>query len=107
MLDAAGLEDCKIIASNSIDEYLIRELLHQGAEIDGFGVGERLITSRAEPVFSGVYKLSAIGNGNGELEPRMKIQARQNHRPGSKIVCRLFNKGTAWPKRTSSAWPTR
>ncbi len=96
MLDAAGLEDCKIIASNSIDEYLIRELLHQGAEIDGFGVGERLITSRAEPVFSGVYKLSAIGNGNGELEPRMKISENPGKitNPGSKIVYRLFNNET-------------
>lgn len=96
MLDEAGLEDCKIIASNSIDEYLIRELLHQGAEIDGFGVGERLITSRAEPVFSGVYKLSAIGNGDGVLDPRMKISENPGKitNPGSKVVYRLFNNGT-------------
>ncbi|MDO5734703.1 MAG: nicotinate phosphoribosyltransferase [Eubacteriales bacterium] len=92
-LDAAGLEDCKIIVSNSIDEHLIRELLVQGAKIDGFGVGERLITSRAEPVFSGVYKLSAIENEAGELEPRMKISENPGKitNPASKTVYRLYN----------------
>ena len=59
MLDAAGLTECKIVASNSLDEYIIRDLLLQGAKIDSFGVGERLITSKSEPVFGGVYKLAA------------------------------------------------
>ena len=54
MLDAAGLTECKIVASNSLDEYIIRDLLLQGAKIDSFGVGERLITSKSEPVFGGV-----------------------------------------------------
>ena len=71
-LDEAGLTDCKIIVSNALDEFIIRDLLVQGAKIDQFGVGERLITSRAEPVFGGVYKLAAIEEG-GELQPRMKI----------------------------------
>ncbi|MDO5737766.1 MAG: nicotinate phosphoribosyltransferase [Eubacteriales bacterium] len=92
-LDQAGLENCQIIVSNSIDEYLIRELLVQGATIDSFGVGERLITSRAEPVFSGVYKLSAIENADGKLEPRMKISENPGKitNPGPKNVYRLYN----------------
>ena len=60
MLDEAGWTECKIVISNSMDEYLIRELLRQGAEVDAFGVGERLITAKSEPVFGGVYKLSAV-----------------------------------------------
>ncbi len=92
-LDAAGLTDCKIVVSNSIDEYLIKELLIQGAKIDAFGVGERLITSRAEPVFSGVYKLSAIENDHGVIEPRMKISENPGKitNPGAKQVYRLYN----------------
>ena len=60
MLDEAGYPDCGIVASNSLDEYIIRDMLLQGAKIDSFGVGERLITSKSTPVFGGVYKLSAI-----------------------------------------------
>ena len=60
MLDDAGFEDCKICASNSLDEYIIRDMLMQGAKVDSFGVGERLITSSSEPVFGGVYKLAAV-----------------------------------------------
>ena len=60
MLDQAGYPDCKIVVSNSLDEYIIRDLLIQGAKVDSFGVGERLITSKSTPVFGGVYKLTAI-----------------------------------------------
>ncbi len=73
MLDAAGLTECKIVASNSLDEYIIRDLLLQGAKIDAFGVGERLITSKSEPVFGGVYKLAAVENPDGTLTPKIKI----------------------------------
>ena len=60
MLDNAGYPDCKIIASNSLDEYIIRDLLIEGAAVDSFGVGERLITASSDPVFGGVYKMCAI-----------------------------------------------
>ncbi len=73
MLDDAGLECCKITASNALDEYLIRDLMMQGAEIDTFGVGERLITAKSSPVFGGVYKLAAVEGENGEIIPKIKI----------------------------------
>jgi primosomal replication protein N len=66
MLDEAGLQDCKIVVSNSLDEYIIRDVILEGACIDSFGVGERLITAKSEPVFGGVYKLAALET-NGEL----------------------------------------
>jgi nicotinate phosphoribosyltransferase len=72
LLDDAGLRDVKIIASNSFDELIIREILSQGAPIDGFGVGERLITSASSPVFGGVYKLVAVESG-GEIVPKIKL----------------------------------
>ncbi len=72
MLDAAGLTDCKITASNSLDEYIIRDMIRQGAQIDSFGVGERLITAASDPVFGGVYKLAAIED-NGKIIPRIKV----------------------------------
>ena len=72
MLDKAGYPDCKIFASSSLDEYLIRDLLYQGAKIDAFGVGERLITSKSSPVFDGVYKLCAV-EIDGTIVPRIKI----------------------------------
>ena len=72
-LDDAGLTECKIVASNSLDEYIIRELIRQGACIDGFGVGERLITAKSDPVFGGVYKLCAVENAEGEIQPKIKI----------------------------------
>ncbi|HHT24026.1 MAG TPA: nicotinate phosphoribosyltransferase [Clostridiaceae bacterium] len=97
MLDAAGLIDCKITVSNAMDEYLIRELLTQGAKVDSFGVGERLITSRAEPVFGGVYKLSAI-EFNGEIIPRMKISDNPEKitNPGSKELWRFYDRDTGF-----------
>ena len=73
MLDAAGWENCTISASNALDELLIRDLLLQGAKIDAFGVGERLITARSEPVFGGVYKLAAVEDEAGNIIPKIKI----------------------------------
>lgn len=73
MLDEAGFGDCKICASNSLDEYIIRDMLMQGACVDSFGVGERLITSSSEPVFGGVYKLSAVEQPDGVIIPKIKI----------------------------------
>ena len=95
MLDAAGFEDCGIVASNSLDEYIIRDLLNQGAKIDSFGVGERLITSRSEPVFGGVYKLSAIEE-NGTILPKIKLSENVGKitNPGYKQVWRLFDRGS-------------
>ena len=73
MLDEAGLTDCKIVASNSLDEYLIRDLVMQDAKVDIFGVGERLITAKSAPVFGGVYKLVAVEDENGVIIPKIKI----------------------------------
>lgn len=73
MLDAAGWQSCTISASNSLDEELIRDLLLQGAKIDCFGVGERMITARSEPVFGGVYKLVAVEDEVGTITPKIKI----------------------------------
>ena len=73
MLDEAGWTDCQISVSNSLDEYIIRDVLLQGAKIDLFGVGERLITAKSEPVFGGVYKLVAVENADGSVTPKIKI----------------------------------
>lgn len=93
MLDDAGLTECKIVASNSLDEYIIRDLLHQGAKIDSFGVGERLITSKSEPVFGGVYKLAAVENEKGEIIPKIKVSenAGKITNPHFKKVYRLYD----------------
>jgi len=72
MLDEAGLTDCKIVATNSLDEYIIRDLIIQGAKVDIFGVGERLITAKSDPVFGGVYKLVAVEDENGNIIPKIK-----------------------------------
>ncbi len=96
MLDDAGLPDIRIIASNSLDEYIIQDLLKQGARIDGFGVGERLITSKSEPVFGGVYKLAAIEDENGNIIPKIKISENPSKItiPHFKKVYRLFENAT-------------
>ncbi len=96
MLDAAGLTECKIVASNSLDEYIIRDLLLQGAKIDSFGVGERLITSKSEPVFGGVYKLSAVEDAQGNIIPKIKISENPAKitNPHFKKVYRLFERGS-------------
>ncbi len=95
MLDDAGLPGIKIVASNSLDEYIIRDLLTQGACIDSFGVGERLITSKSEPVFGGVYKLAAIEE-DGTVVPKIKISenAAKVTLPHFKKVYRLFENAT-------------
>ena len=94
MLDAAGLTECKIVASNSLDEYIIRDLLLQGAQIDSFGVGERLITSKSEPVFGGVYKLSAVEDKEGNIIPKIKISENPAKitTPHFKKVYRLYDR---------------
>ena len=96
MLDEAGLTECKIVASNSLDEYIIRDLLLQGAKIDSFGVGERLITSKSEPVFGGVYKLAAVEDDQGNIIPKIKISenAAKITNPHFKRVYRLFENST-------------
>lgn len=73
MLDDAGFPDCKICASNSLDEIIISDMIGQGAQVDSFGVGERLITSSSTPVFGGVYKLVAIEDENQNIIPKIKI----------------------------------
>ncbi len=95
MLDIAGLTDCQITVSNSLDEYLIRSILEQGAQINSFGVGENLIVSKSSPVFGGVYKLVAIEK-DGEIIPKIKISENTEKitNPGYKKVYRLIEKET-------------
>ncbi len=95
MLDVAGLTDCKITVSNSLDEYLIRSILEQGAKIDSFGVGENMIVSKSAPVFGGVYKLAAVEK-DGEIIPKIKISENTEKitNPGYKKVYRLIEKET-------------
>lgn len=94
MLDEAGLERCKIVASNSLDEHLISDLVMQGAQVDLFGVGERLITSKSSPVFGGVYKLVAVENEIGEIIPKIKISENIGKitNPHFKKLYRLYDK---------------
>ncbi len=95
MLDDAGLKNIKIVISNSLDEYIIRDLLDQGAIIDSFGVGERLITSKSEPVFGGVYKLAAVYENGVEI-PKIKLSENVEKitNPCNKKVVRLYSKET-------------
>lgn len=92
MLDKAGMKDCQIIVSNSIDEYLIHSLNSQGAQIDSYGVGERLITSKSCPVFGGVYKLVAVKNDDG-FTPRIKVSENVEKitNPGYKKLYRCYD----------------
>ena len=94
MLDEAGLTKCKIVASNSLDEHIIETLLEQGAQVDSFGVGERLITSKSEPVFGGVYKLCAVEDERGTIIPKIKISENTAKitNPHFKKVYRLYEK---------------
>lgn len=91
ILDENGLKDCMITVSNSLDEYIIKDLLIQGAKIDSFGIGERLITSKSESVFGGVYKLAELNN-----EPKMKVSntPEKTTTPGFKQVYRFFDNNT-------------
>jgi hypothetical protein len=92
MLDDVGLEDCKIVVSNSLDEYTITSILQQGGKIDSFGVGERLITAKSDPVFGAVYKISAVEE-NGTFAPRIKISENVEKitNPGLKDVYRIYD----------------
>jgi len=94
MLDEEGLVDCKITISNSLDEYIIKELIGQGANIDAFGIGERLITARSESVFGGVYKLAGIEDEKGNIVPKIKVSENIEKitNPGFKKVYRLYSK---------------
>ena len=96
LLDDAGWESAKIVVSNSLDEYIIRDILQQGAKIDSFGVGERLITSKSEPVFGGVYKLVALEDDEGRIVPKIKISENvaKITTPYFKKIYRLFSKET-------------
>lgn len=90
-----GTPDCTIVVSNSLDEYIIRGVVNEGASIDSFGVGERLITAKSHPVFGGVYKLTAIEE-NGEIVPKIKVSENIEKitNPGYKKVYRLYEKDT-------------
>ena len=92
MLDKAGLEDCKIILSNSLDEFTISSLLLQGARVDSFGVGERLITAKSDPVFGAVYKLVAVEE-DGAFQPRIKMSENVEKltNPGLKDIYRIYD----------------
>ena len=94
MLDEAGWTECAITCSNSLDEHLISELIRQGARIDMFGVGERLITARSESVFGGVYKLTAVEDENGKIIPKIKISENvaKITNPGFKKVYRIYDR---------------
>ena len=96
MLDDAGWQSCKISVSNSLDEHIIRDLLMQGAQIDMFGVGERLITARSEPVFGGVYKLTAVEDAAGNIIPKIKISENVGKitNPHFKKLYRFFGNDT-------------
>lgn len=96
MLDDAGWTECQISASNSLDEYIIQDLLLQGAQIDLFGVGERMITARSEPVFGGVYKLAAVEDETGTIIPKIKVSENVDKitNPHFKKVYRLYDKKT-------------
>ena len=96
MLDDAGWTECAITVSNSLDERLIANIIHQGAKIDSFGVGERLITSKSSPVFGGVYKLCAVENDDGSIIPKIKVSENVGKitNPGFKKVYRFYNRET-------------
>ncbi|MBR4296386.1 MAG: nicotinate phosphoribosyltransferase [Clostridia bacterium] len=93
MLDDAGFDYCKIVASNSLDEYIISDLIKQGAKVDIFGVGERMITSRSNPVFGGVYKLCAVEDEEGNIIPKIKLSENPSKvtTPHYKKVYRLYS----------------
>ena len=93
MLDEAGYPDCTICASNSLDEYIVRDLILQGARVDSFGIGENMITAKSDPVFGGVYKLAAVREDDGSYTPKMKLSesAEKMTIPCLKKVWRIYD----------------
>ena len=93
MMDEAGYRNAKIVVSNSLDEYTITSILDQGGMIDSFGVGERMITAKSDPVFGAVYKLCAVTNAEGQFEPRIKVSetVEKITNPGLKRIYRVYN----------------
>ena len=96
MLDEAGWSSCQISASNSLDEYIIRDLLQQGAQVDMFGVGERMITASSQPVFGGVYKLAAVEDDRGRIIPKIKVSENVDKitTPHFKKPYRIYDRAT-------------
>ena len=96
LLDEAGYPDAKIVVSNSLDEYIVRDLILQDAKVDSFGIGENLITSKSDPVFGGVYKLAAIKNEDGSYVPKIKISESVEKMtvPHRKAVWRIYDDET-------------
>lgn len=96
MLDEAGWTECKISVSNSLDEYIIKDILAQGAQIDLFGVGERMITAKSEPVFGGVYKVCAVEDESGHITPKIKVSENVGKitNPHYKKVWRFYGRDT-------------
>ena len=96
MLDDAGWPECKISISNSLDEYIIQDLMLQNADIDAFGVGERMITARSEPVFGVVYKLTAVEDEEGKIIPKIKVSENVDKitNPHFKKIYRLYDNET-------------
>ena len=98
ILDEAGCEDCTIVVSNSVDEYLIRSLNKQDARIDSYGIGERMITAKSDPVFGGVYKLVGVKKDDGTYEPKIKISENVEKitNPGVKELWRIYDRDTGY-----------
>ncbi|HIV86882.1 MAG TPA: nicotinate phosphoribosyltransferase [Candidatus Pygmaiobacter gallistercoris] len=96
LLDEAGYPDAKIVVSNSLDEYIVRDLILQGAKVDSFGIGENLITSKSDPVFGGVYKLAAIRNEDGSYLPKIKVSESVEKMtvPHRKALWRIYDDET-------------
>ncbi|MBN2248316.1 MAG: nicotinate phosphoribosyltransferase [Coriobacteriia bacterium] len=93
LLDAAGFEATRIYASNELDEYTIESLKEQGARIDVWGVGTKLVTAYDQPALGGVYKLSAVREPGGVWEPRVKVseQAAKVTTPGLQQIRRFVD----------------
>ena len=105
----AGWETATITVSNSLDEYIIRDMWMQDAKIDSFGVGERLITARSEPVFGCVYKLVAVEDKDGNVVPKIKISENVGKitTPHFKKLYRFYGRDTARPSPTTCAFTTK
>ena len=91
LLDENGFKDAKIMASNELDEFIIKDLKHQGAKVNYWGVGTNLVTAKDQPALDGVYKLTAIEDDNGVMQDRVKIseQSAKINNPGSQQIKRF------------------